>query len=178
MTNPTESPMSEDRSDAPFWSDDFDMDLPKVIPDAKALLGELADLKLVTTGHETYGRLNHPSVWNHDLGVVAFFGRPGRFQRHSSFVSGSPDVRCTLWEALRDAWSHDYAILLEGVQVWPYGTYEHFEPLMYALRGWRETSAATVEKHKAYIRGLIKQLAVNVRAVLARDSSGIRVRHD
>lgn len=171
-------PTKETMPDLPFWSDDFDMDLPKVIPDAKALLGELADLELVTTGHTTHDRLNHPSVWNHDLGMVAFFGRPGRFQRHSSFVSGSPDVRCTLWEALRDVWSHDYAILLEGVQVWPYGTYEHFEPLMYALRGWRVVPDAAIEKHKAYIRGLIKQLAVNVRTIVARDASRIGAKHD
>ena len=28
-------------ADPKFWSDDFDMDLPKIIPDAKELLGEL-----------------------------------------------------------------------------------------------------------------------------------------
>jgi hypothetical protein len=62
-------------TDLPFWSDDFDMDLPKVIPDAKAALGDVADLELVTHGHTTHGRLNHPSCWNHSLGLVAWFGR-------------------------------------------------------------------------------------------------------
>lgn len=129
-----------------FWSDDFDMDLPKVIPDARQRLGEHADLELVTHGHETHGRLNHPSVWNHTLGLVAFFGR-GTPHKPAEYWASDPLVRCTLWEAVRDAWVHDNVILFEGFPIFNRQD-EHFQPLMCHVRKWRELPELEVAKHK------------------------------
>jgi hypothetical protein len=128
-----------------FWSDDFDLDLPKVIPDARACLGYLAELELVTHGHETHGRLNHPSVWNHELGSVSFFGR-GNPHKPDGYWTRDPIVRCTLWEAVRDAWCHDNVILVESVPVL-YGQWIHFEPLMWHTRKWRALPELEVAKH-------------------------------
>ena len=49
------SPASMSTDPVPrFWSDDFDMDLPKIIPEARERLGKYADLELVTHGHTTF----------------------------------------------------------------------------------------------------------------------------
>ncbi|HLF10635.1 MAG TPA: hypothetical protein VJA26_05425 [Gammaproteobacteria bacterium] len=130
-----------------FWSDDFDMDLPKVIPDARDRLGEHADLELVTYGGTTHGRLNHPCVWNHPLGSVSFFGR-GDPRIPSDYYHGHKElVKCTLWEAVRDAWPHSNVILFECRPIWK-DQWEHFEPLMSHLRGWRELPEREVTNHK------------------------------
>jgi hypothetical protein len=140
-------------TDPKFWSDDFDMDLPKILPEARSLLGAYADLELVTHGHETHGRLNHPTVWNHGLGMVAFFGRHTPM-KPASFWTDSPLVRCTLWEAIRDAWVHDIVILFEGqTPIWDGSkTREQFNRLMYHLRGWRRIEEAEVDAHKAAVQ--------------------------
>lgn len=136
-------------TDPQFWSDNFDMDLPKIIPAARSLLEPYADMELVTHGSETHGRLNHPCVWNHALGSVAFFGR-GHPHKPESFWTNRPLVRCTLWEAVRDAWVHDIVIVFEGANpIFDGGrTFEQFEPLMYHVRGWRKLDDAAVAEHK------------------------------
>lgn len=151
-------------TDLPFWSDDFDMDLPKVIPEAKAQLGELADLELVTYGHTTFGRLNHPAIWNHSLGLVAFFGRPGRSFIDSHYAHGDGLVHCTLWEAVRDAWVHDNVIVFEFDPVLDAGAlFAHFEPLMWHIRKWGEIDEKSVAEHKARVLQAIGQCAMLVR---------------
>jgi hypothetical protein len=98
----------------PFWSDDFDMDLLKVLPETPAILGELGDVLLYTHGHETHGRLNHPSVWNGDLGMLAFFGTAREGFTPGGYVTDAPVVECTALEAFRDAWPHQYLIIVNG----------------------------------------------------------------
>ena len=49
---------------APFWSDNFDIDLLKVIPDADMMLGEAADVVLYTHSHTPHGGVNCPTVWH------------------------------------------------------------------------------------------------------------------
>ncbi len=144
-------------TDPKFRSDDFDMDLPTIIPEARSLLGAYADLELVTHGHETHGRLNHPTVWNHEFGSVAFFGR-GDPHKPTSFWTDSPLVRCTLWEAIRDAWAHDVVILFERSNpIWDGSkTREQFDPLMYHIRGLRTLDEAEVEGHKQAVETRIQ----------------------
>jgi hypothetical protein len=143
-------------SDPKFWSDDFNMDLPKVIPEARSLLGAYADMELVTHGHETHGRLNHPSVWNHEFGSVAFFGRTDPL-KPVRFYTSSPLVRCTLWEAIRDAWAHDIVILFEMSPIWDGSkTRANFDPLMYHIRGWRTLDQSEVDDHKQAVRERIQ----------------------
>jgi len=140
-------------ADPRFWSDDFDMDLPKIIPDAKQLLGEHADLQLYTHGSKTFGRLNHPVVWNTEIGLVAYFGRSSPMKPAMSYTDREI-VRCTLWEAVRDAWAHTIIVVFEGSNpIWDGSkTYKQFEPIMYHIRGWRPLSDADLGKHKDKVR--------------------------
>jgi hypothetical protein len=140
-------------TDPRFWSDDFDMDLPKVIPDAKELLGECADLQLQTHGGKTFGRLNHPTVWNGDSGMVAFFGRTSPM-KPPAYYTDREIIRCTLWEAIRDAWAHTVVIVFEGrTPIWDGSkTWAQFEPIMEHIRGYRVLPDAEVEKHKQKVR--------------------------
>jgi hypothetical protein len=167
-------------ADAPFWSDDFDMDLPKVIPAARDALGDVAELSLVTHGHVTHGRLNHPSVWNHSLGSVAFFGRSSPM-KPASYWTDDPLVPCTLWEAIRDVWSHDFVLLLEHNPVWnhPEMYNQHFYPLMSNLRGWSSLPAADIAEHKACVLDAIRQTAMLVRHHISpdRDAQSEEERH-
>lgn len=160
--------MSADRK---FWSDDFDMDLPKVIPDARDRLGEHAELELVTHGHETHGRLNHPTVWNHYLGAVSFFGR-GSPHKPEHYWTSDPLVSCTLWEAVRDAWVHDNVILLEGSPIWR-SQWRHFQPLMWAVRGWRPLPAGLIEMHQDAVRRALERCRANVERLISRRGSTI-----
>lgn len=136
-----------------FWSDDFDMDLPKIIPDAKELLGEHADLQLLTHGGKTHGRLNHPVVWNGEVGSVAFFGRRSPM-KPPSYYTNREIVTCTLWEAIRDAWAHTYVLIFEGHRViWDGSkTYAQFEPIMSHIRRWHELSDPELLKLKSRVR--------------------------
>jgi hypothetical protein len=92
-----------------FWSDDFDMDLLKIFPDLIAALGATADLTLWTLGHRTFGRLNHPSVWNTHAAFI-WFEKPNlNRDEHGWFniggcVSDDEEVECTWLELLRDQW--------------------------------------------------------------------------
>jgi hypothetical protein len=122
-----------------MWCDTFDADLLAVVPAATEALGDAAGLELLTHGHATDGKLNHPSVWNGDGGMLAFFwtpgcehlGRPGRL----GYWTDEPVIGCTFTEAVRDAWSHTYVIVINNVPCWN-PPWRPFERLMYDVRGW------------------------------------------
>lgn len=155
-------------SDPKFWSDDFDMDLPRVIPGAKQLLGEKADLELVTHGSTTHGRLNHPCVWNQPLGSVAFFGR-GMPHKPVHCWTSDPIVKCTLWEAIRDAWVHDVVIVFETTAIWDGGkTRAEFDPLMSHLRKWTCLPEWRVAKLKDMVRMRLELVPYLLDAAMAR----------
>lgn len=135
-----------------MWCDDFDMDLPKVIPEAMPIIGAIPDsVVLRTIGHETDGKLNHPCCWNHHLGAVAFF----TLSEHDRpalpfFVAGFGDhiVRCTFTEAVRDLWAHGLVMVVDGTVVWDaqrIGSRGAFDPLMSHVRGWHPLQADRVE---------------------------------
>lgn len=158
-----------------MWCDDFDMDLPKVIPDARDLLGDMADVKLSTHGHTTYGALNHPSVWNCEDGPVAFFGfRSPR--KPKSYWTNAPTVRCTFWQAVRDAWAHSYIMAVEGRPVLDTnGLYPRFERIMYDLRGWGAPKAAgVIARDKAAVRKSLVRAAELMRQLRAQTSPSNR----
>lgn len=150
-----------------MWCDDFDMDLPKVVPMARDALGAIGDLELHTYGHVTNGKLNHPSVWNSNVGSVAFFGRPGRVGKPASYYTNSPLVPCTLWEALRDAWCHDIVILFEGTPVWG-DTWRQFEKLMWHTRGWRKLPEESADALRVEILDRIVACGEDVQKVIDR----------
>jgi len=129
-----------------FWSDDFDMDLLRVFPNLPMLLGATAAIELWTVGHESYGRLNHPTCWDTPHGLTAFFWfQPPQLRRDAhgwfwldgGYVGNDQALRATWLEALRDCWAHQYAISLEGRIVWDsQPMWLDFERIMYVTRGW------------------------------------------
>lgn len=125
----------------PFWSDSFDMDLPKIFPEARVLLGDLADIEMWTGGRaDANGRLNHPSCWNTDIGLTAFFGFRNTGRNENFYVSRDR-VRCTAWEAFRDAWVHQFVMVVENKVVWHADRlWLPFETIMWNLRGWGDGS--------------------------------------
>jgi hypothetical protein len=124
---------------ARFWSDGFDMDLPRIVPLDDAL-GTAADIPLWTHGGESYGRLNHPSVWNDNAGLVAYFGTtPGTTGKPESCYTPWPVVECTWREVARDAWVHTYLVLVDGEPIWDTTRFLNaFDALMYHVRGYRK----------------------------------------
>lgn len=138
-----------------FWSDDFDMDLVKVVPNVIEDLGPYAERRLWTVGHITNGRLNHPTVWN-THGAFVWLDEPKLSRdEHGWFniggcVSNSQVVECTWLELLRDQWPHSYAfVLLPNQTFFPESPRRHFDNLMYDLRGWRKDEEAAELARKA-----------------------------
>lgn len=125
-----------------FWSDDFDMDLLKLFPNLPEMLGAMAEMTMWTVGHGSFGRLNHPTVWN-THGAYLWLAKPNLprnehgWYRVNGCVSDSPEIECTWLEWLRDWWSHHYGFIVK-----PSGDYfppmpvERFDTIMYDLRGW------------------------------------------
>jgi hypothetical protein len=162
-----------------MWCDDFDMDLPKVIPGARNILGSLADTTVWTYGHLTDGKLNHPTVWNDAIGMVAYFGFRNPCKPEGCWTR-DPLVRCTLWEAFRDLWVHGCVMVLEGRPVldthalWP-----QFQELMGDLRGWRTLSPSARSWQRRVVRralvdavGRIAILDFERRASLVQSAEG------
>lgn len=126
-----------------FWADDFDTDLLKVFPDLQEILGGMAFLPLWTLGHTTFGRLNHPTVWN-THGAYLWLEKPDLPRDEHGWtnvggcVTNDPIVECIWIEWLRDIWVHcvPFVVLPVGVRFVPedWGT---FEDIMYHLRGWQ-----------------------------------------
>lgn len=137
-----------------FWSDDFDMDLPKVLPDVWEMIQRVPTVPLYTHGHRTHGRLNHPAVWNDYEGMVAYFGFGPMCGKPPHCVAGGEVVECTFAEACRDAWPHHYRLLLEGREVLnTWNLVRQFDVLMYDLRGWRDPlSPRERERAKSSVR--------------------------
>ncbi len=127
------------RNDAPFWSDDFDMDLPKIIPEARDIVGDLSDLELWTIGNpdRRLGNLNHPCVWNGDATMLAYFGIRSPYVPGGMVAPGSQPIRCTVWQAFRDAWPHSYLMHVERRPIWDtFALRKEFDDIMFDLRGW------------------------------------------
>lgn len=122
--------------DGPLWCDDFDADLPKLIPDAIDALDGVADVALWTRSKPTNGRINCPSCWHSDIGLCAYFTtREGENPQPPGFFSRDPIVRCTFWEAVRDEWCHDATIVVNRVVIWTPPS-ELMMQLMFDVRGW------------------------------------------
>jgi hypothetical protein len=156
---------------APFWSDDFDMDLLKVLPETHAILGDAAHLVLYTHGHQWEGRLNHPAVWNDPrFESIAFFGsRPEGFIDSGYYTGSHALVECTFLEAVRDAWPHHYALFVDRQYVWStVGLMATFDALMWHRRGWQELPAASVEGHLAHLRRELREASTRIHRTSAR----------
>jgi len=133
-----------------MWCDDFDMDLLKILPGLAGWLGDAADIPMWTHGHESYGRLNHPSVWNSHEGFIAFFGlAEGDTGKPGQYWTDSPVVECTWLEVLRDAWPHGYAILAADRILWNAGQWQGaFQLLMFDLRGHQKMPPGNADRSR------------------------------
>jgi hypothetical protein len=122
-----------------LWCDDFDADLPKVVPGALDALGDTAEVELLTYCSPTNGKINCPAAWWTDGGLAAFFTTPGFGSiAPPGYVGGKEIVPCTFWEAVRDEWCHDSIILLNWRHaIWKPPTALMMQ-LMFDLRGWGE----------------------------------------
>lgn len=133
-----------------MWCDNFDLDLYKVLPEAREVLAPVKDVKLYTHGRETHGTLNGPSCWNDYSGMIAFFGLLPTHIKPEGFWTDSGVVACTFEEAIRDCWPHSYTMLLsifvpgsgtQCVPIWNNGSPElrtDFQTLMFHTRKWGE----------------------------------------
>ena len=154
-----------------FWSDDFDMDLLNLWPDLPLVLGETINVPVWTIGHETYGRLNHPIVWNapcsadqiDDYGYgpvfAAFWLAKPLIARDkngwacipgTSYVFDSPLIECIWLEVLRDAWVHTYRVQFGSEVIWDsWETFGEFQRIMFALRD-NQLGAVPIEMQRCY----------------------------
>ncbi|WP_411033801.1 hypothetical protein [Shinella sp. BYT-45] len=136
-------------ADRPMWCDDFDMDLPKVVPGAREAVGEAGGIVLFTYGHTTHGTLNLPCMWNScEGGTLAFFGFSSPAAPRG-FTTSSPVVECTGWEMFRDLWVHGTAAYVERFLVWKSEELNRdFENIMWNLRGWGDASSRTSQRRR------------------------------
>jgi hypothetical protein len=158
--------------DARFWSDDFDMDLPTILPGLDEALGPAADIPLWTYGRTSHGRLNHPAVWGHaDGGMVAYFGTDNTERwKPDWYTTSQPLIACTWREAVRDAWPHTYVVIVDSVQMWDtHRLWSTFNRLMYDLRGWRKLPSGEADRLRGHVLASViaatRQLERHVEAV-------------
>lgn len=95
-----------------MWCDDFDGDLFKLIPDARAILAPIAQVPLYTHGDTTGDAINHPCVWNSYAGMTAYFGTDLENIKPSAYYTDKPIVPCTVEQAIRDCWVHHFQIAI------------------------------------------------------------------
>lgn len=95
--------------------DNFDGDLYNLIPEARDLLEPIAHITFLTHGSaDRDGNLSHPSVWNHALGMIAFFGISSP-QKPDYFHTLDPVIKCPADYALRSAFVQNYAIMFRQI---------------------------------------------------------------
>lgn len=139
----------------PFWSDAFDGDLYRLLPEAEAWIAPLAARLLWVHGGVTKGRLNHPSAWHTNDGLTAFFTiHPGKDPRPGTyFLTQDPLVECTVEEALRDLIVHQLVMVVDGEKVADFNRItRHYFDLLFHARGHgeadrQEEARSKLQKH-------------------------------
>ena len=161
-----------------MWCDNFDMDLPKVIPNAEAICAPVRELKLYTTGRSSDGKLNHPAVWNGHRSMNAFFalGEGGAEPQPHGYFSSQPIIACTAWEAFRDAWPHHYSMQLRHrdsvgkdcfVEIWnTCDLNDRFTRLMYDLRGWQKLTDGRRCSDVAHVELTLRDAVARLQSVV------------
>jgi hypothetical protein len=102
-----------------MWYDQFDCDLYRVVPEARAIIAPIADIKLRTWGHpDPDGKLNSPAMWNGNDGLETFFGLHLSEFKPQEYICGENIIECTAEEAIRDLWVHSCIMYVDGERVW------------------------------------------------------------
>ena len=152
-----------------FWSDTFDMDLLKVLPELEKRLADAVDIPLWTYGGTSYGRLNHPSMWNGYHGMEAFFGtdNSGSWKPEGYWSHHDQVVACTWLEVLRDVWVHGCVVHVDGLKLWDSTLHQSkFDALMYDLRGWRKLADGRSDYLKGRVLASILAATADLRGIL------------
>lgn len=137
------------------WADDFDADLHRVVPGARAALGVDAGARLwVLQQHRSDAMLVHPACWS---GYEIEFVTPVFFARDDAQRMIGPHDRLdalevTLDDLWRDAWVHGYGARFGGLHdgAWLLRADRVrgcMDTLMCDLRDWSEFSPR--ELHRA-----------------------------
>lgn len=143
-----------------MWCDDFDADLPKVVPGAMRALGDAAQVRLFTFSRRTGGVINNPAAWNTYEGLMAFFWTHPAYKPDESWLTRDPIVSCTFGEAVRDEFVHSCVIAVNGRVVWR-PPVRAMERLMFDVRGWTVLEAAERSRVRAdVLRGLARAAVV------------------
>jgi hypothetical protein len=152
---------------APFWSDDFDMDLPRIVPGWLDILGETASVALKTHSHTTMGRINLPSCWNEEIGLVSYLGFESPC-KPDWYYTAEPVVECTFAEAVRDCWAHSTIMRIDGSSLIRGDMMrEVFDPIMYHRRGWFPCHPARVKELEGRATAWVRYCAETMRELLA-----------
>jgi hypothetical protein len=161
-------------SNRPMWCDDFDMDMLKVLPRSREIIGDLAAIELCTHGHETHGVLNHPSCWNHDRGMICFFGFDDPM-KDDFYYTPDKIIKCTAIEAFRDLWAHNLYAVLCGRLLWDtQKIMREFDTIMFHIRGWQTNEALakrSVEKCERSLMEACRNLRAIAGALGAREET-------
>ncbi len=144
-----------------MWCDEFDGDLYKLVPQAREAIAGVAHIDLVTYGSVWKdGRLNHPSVWNTDMGSAAWFGlKNGKPFKPAAYFTLEPLVECTFEEACRSGWVQGWVLLILGR---PLANFAHpdmrepFNELLFHARGIHKLPEDRVVALQHLVAGQLK----------------------
>lgn len=152
-----------------FWSDDFDMDLLKILPELREQTAFIAGCPLYTYGSlSEHGVFAHPAVWNSDCGMSALFfvdepqlARDAHgLVRIGGCVTDDPVCEIIALDAIRDCWCHNYTLHLEGRRVIEASTAfynSHFAPLMAHRRGYGNLPQSSIDRIAHEVQGWAMQ---------------------
>lgn len=163
------------------YSESFDFDLLKLVPQAEEILRPIAEIELVTVGylsdaHEFAGA----SVWNGDRGFIAVFGfadSPSFQWKPEAYEPGYPLVYCTALEMFCDAWAKGYTAYVNRAKIWSGYKYSGaLQRLMYQARGYAPLSNQVAEELRNTIANSLKRavLSLEIRQEQYEYFKGIR----
>ena len=158
----------------PFWSDTFDGDLFKLVPQAEDILSPIAHVKCWIHGGETLGRLNHPCVWNTFAGLTAYVTlREGCDPRPAGYITRDPLVECTIEELIRDVFVHCCVLRVDGQEFVTFAQNQGaYLDLLFAARGvdgYPAKRAELVEKANGRLQRIVTLLTLLVVRELGPD---------
>jgi hypothetical protein len=123
------------------------MDLLKVFPDLRRMLGATLDVPIWTLSGTTHGRLNCPVSWNTNRGTLSSFlwlEKPNLQRDKNGWVNiggylcNEAETEGTWLEWLRDSWAHgqEWQLLPSEVSFSAVDYNRCFYPIMSHWRGW------------------------------------------
>jgi hypothetical protein len=152
-----------------LWCEDFDADLPKVVPDALDLLAPVTNVVLRTHSTPTNGRINCPSSWWTDFGLTAFFATPGWGDpAPAGYWTNEPVVECSVEDIIRDEWIHGSVVVVNGRFVWRPPN-QLMEWLMFDLRGWTPLESERRAEIQEHVRASLRAAVERLRFVVQKD---------